>query len=275
MALIKRTITGFVGIPILLLTIWWGYLPFLFLVCGIVVLGLLEFYQLGQMKGLSPFKFIGSICGVILVISIFLNDSKLGVVTYGEENSLLLTFFILLFFIIRVVKKGVEGTISAIGTTLLGIFYVAWLSSYLVLIRNLRPDGAHYTYILFITIWILDTAAYIGGVKYGVHKLAKSISPHKTVEGAIAGLIFAQICLFIYKWLFFDSLRYLDCFVIALILGVGAQLGDLGESLIKRDAGVKDSGTILPGHGGVLDRFDGFFFAAPLLYYYLRFFGNV
>ncbi|MCK5533683.1 CDP-archaeol synthase [bacterium] len=272
MALMKRTITGLIGIPILLLIIWWGYLPFLFLVCGIVVLALLEFYHLAQRQGFKPFRFTGTICGLLLVILIFLNDAKLSITAGGEENSLLITFFLLLFFTIRIIKGEVSGSISALGTTLLGIFYVAWFSGYLILIRNLRPYGRQYTYILFVTIWILDTAAYLGGMKFGRHKLAKSISPNKTIEGAVTAVLFAQITLFISKWWFFDSLRYRDCFIIALILGIGAQLGDLGESLIKRDVGVKDSGNLLPGHGGVLDRFDSLFFAAPLLYYYIRFF---
>ncbi len=272
MGLMKRTITGLIAIPILLLIIWWGYFPFLFLVCGIVALALSEFYNLAQRQGFKPFRFGGIVCGVLLVILIFLNDAKFGITVGGEENSLLITSFLLFFFTIRIIKGEIAGTISAIGITLLGVFYVAWFSGYLILIRNFRPYGMQYTYILFLTIWILDTAAYLVGMKYGRHKLAKSVSPHKTIEGSIAAMIFAQITLFITKWCFFGSLRYWDCFIIALILGIGAQLGDLGESLIKRDAGVKDSGNLLPGHGGVLDRFDSFFFAAPLLYYYLRFF---
>ncbi len=186
MTLLKRTITGIIGIPILLLSILWGYLPFLVLVCGIVVLGLLEFYQLVQKLGLKPYKFIGLLSGVILVIIVFINDPKFGGLIYSEGNSLLISLFIIFIFTIRIVKEDIRGSVSAIGATILGVFYVAWFSSHLIMIRNLRPYGMHYTYILFITIWILDTAAYAIGVKYGRHKLSRTISPNKTIEVSIA-----------------------------------------------------------------------------------------
>jgi phosphatidate cytidylyltransferase len=124
-----------------------------------------------------------------------------------------------------------------------------------------------------LTVWILDTAAYAVGSQIGKHKIAKNVSPKKSVEGAIAGIIFGVLSSVLCRYSFMqDILTVSQAITIGLLIAVISQFSDLAESLIKRDSGVKDSGVIIPGHGGFLDRFDSYIFAAPALYYLLLFF---
>jgi phosphatidate cytidylyltransferase len=157
--------------------------------------------------------------------------------------------------------------IPALSVTLLGILYVSWLLSHLVLLRGL-PYGKEFLFYLLLVVWSGDTGAYYVGSYFGTHRLAPVVSPKKTIEGAIGGLIVSLLASCIAKWTFLPLFNYRDCISLGILLAVISQLGDLCESLLKRAVNVKDSGTILPGHGGILDRLDGVMFAAPVLYYY-------
>jgi phosphatidate cytidylyltransferase len=156
--------------------------------------------------------------------------------------------------------------------TLLGVFYVAWSLSHLLLIRDLRPGGREITFLLFAMIWASDTVAYMVGVRWGKHAIAKSISPKKTWEGTLAGLIAAAgVAVLFQVCLLRTQLRIGEAVVLAFIVGLLAFASDLGESVLKRGAGIKDSSRLLPGHGGVLDRFDSFLLTAPFYYYFWAF----
>ena len=164
--------------------------------------------------------------------------------------------------------------VANIAITLLGMLYIGWLFSYLVFLRALTPHGA-YLFLLMFAIWGNDSAAYIIGKKFGKKQLSPVISPNKTIEGSIAGLVVAIATSLAFGLLFeraFITQTWMHYAVIGAIIGVFGQISDLSESLIKRDAGVKDSSKIVPGHGGVLDRMDSFIFTAPLLYYYVSWF---
>ncbi|MCX8011479.1 MAG: phosphatidate cytidylyltransferase, partial [Ignavibacteria bacterium] len=129
--------------------------------------------------------------------------------------------------------------------------------------------GGYIIITIFSTIWICDSAAYFGGISLGKHRLLERISPKKSWEGAIFGLVFSIISVVIAKLVLLDFLSWIDIFYIGLVVGIIGQLGDLVESMIKRNAGIKDSSTLIPGHGGVLDRFDSLLFVSPFVYFYL------
>jgi len=270
--LFPRILTALVGGALLVGAIYFGSLPFLFIVLGIVLLGVREFYALAKETGYPCYSTLGLAAAGLLVLSVFLNGVSFGSVTDNQTTSALLGL-LLIFIVGRSISRGPADTsISEWSVTLLGIFYVAWSLSHLLLIRDLRPGGRDITYMLFTLIWVEDIVAYAVGSRWGRHKIAESISPKKTWEGTIAGLIGAgavgagfQICLLS------QQLRLTEAIGLALLVGVLAFASDLGESILKRGAGVKDSSQLLPGHGGVLDRFDSFFLAAPFYYYYWAF----
>lgn len=257
----QRIMVALIGIPLILFLIHLGSIPFLCLVLLIVILGLREFYNLVQHHGFIPFKLIGIITALLLVIAVYLN----------VDTRILFTILILILFLIRLYTCKIEGAILDISITVLGVFYVGLLISYLISLRQLPYWGKEYTYLVFITTWSVDNGAYVIGMTMGKHKAIPQISPHKSTEGMIGGVIGGFLAVFLAKWWFIPHLDYIHCLGIGLTLGIIGQLGDLGESLLKRDAQVKDAGKVLPGHGGILDRFDSLLFTAPVLYYYIKF----
>jgi phosphatidate cytidylyltransferase len=177
----------------------------------------------------------------------------------------------LVFFIIEVLGKNTEHGVSRIAVSFLGTFFIPITLANMVFLRELS-SGMQIILVLFFTVWILDTAAYAFGRMYGKHKLVPNISPKKTVEGAIAGIVFGIISAVIFGSLIFSVFSVLKAALIGLMIAIVGQFSDLAESLMKRDADVKDSGSTIPGHGGFLDRFDSYLFAAPVLYWMLTFF---
>ena len=149
-----------------------------------------------------------------------------------------------------------------------GIMYIAFLGSFLVLLRG-RPDGALLVFLLVLVAWAGDTAAFAVGSLMGKHRLSKRISPKKTIEGALGGLVFGVLTAAVFKLFFLQNLSMWHRLTIGVGLNIMNQFGDLCESFIKRSCVVKDSGTLFPGHGGVLDRIDSLLFAGPFLYCYL------
>ncbi|MCB0751334.1 MAG: phosphatidate cytidylyltransferase, partial [Ignavibacteriae bacterium] len=163
--------------------------------------------------------------------------------------------------------------------TFLGILYIGLFSSTILMIREffadsemLYPEGGYLIISIMVSIWVCDSAAFFLGSAFGKHKLFPRVSPNKSWEGAIAGFIFAIITMIAAKATVLDILTLTDVIIIGTIVGVIGQIGDLVESLIKRDAGVKDSSALIPGHGGIFDRFDSLFLTAPAVYCYLHFF---
>jgi phosphatidate cytidylyltransferase len=150
--------------------------------------------------------------------------------------------------------------------TVAGALYVGWLGAYFLLVRAL-PNGLMWTALAMVTAWATDTGAYIVGTRFGRHRFFPVISPKKTWEGAVGGWIAAPLVLVALGWLF--SLPLVHCALLGFLIGIAATFGDLAESLLKRQTGVKDSSSIVPGHGGILDRLDSLLFTAVVAYYYL------
>jgi phosphatidate cytidylyltransferase len=270
--LLPRILTGIIGAALLVASIFFGGLPFLFIVLGTVLLAVREFYFLAEETGYPSYKGMGLVASALVVLSVFLNGVSFGSVTDNQTTSALLGLIMIAIVLRSLVKGPADTSLSEWGVTLLGVFYVAWSLSHLLLIRDLRPGGREITYMLFAMIWAEDTLAYMVGMRWGTHPIAKSISPRKTWEGTLAGLVAAAgVALLFQVGLLRTQLRMGEAVILALIVGVLAFVSDLGESVLKRGAGIKDSSHLLPGHGGVLDRFDSFFLAAPFYYYFWAF----
>jgi phosphatidate cytidylyltransferase len=217
------------------------------------------------LKKYEPHLYISLAMSVAFFILLFFdNDSTL------TAFCALSMLFVL--FVFEVVKGNVSNCIARISTSFLGSFFLPLSLSYLIYIRQLQ-NGMEFIFFLFITTWVLDTAAFFFGVKFGRHKLAKNVSPKKTVEGAVAGIIFGILTAVLCRFIFMSGfLTVYQSAIAGFIIALTGQFSDLAESLFKRDSGVKDSGAIIPGHGGFLDRFDSYLFAAPALYYLLSHF---
>lgn len=178
--------------------------------------------------------------------------------------------FIVVAILLSQVLAGRELKSGFLDTAVVafGIFYVVWLLGHLILIRQFA-EGPFLIFLLFLVTWANDTAAYYVGSFWGRHHMAPRISPRKTWEGAVGGLVGSVAASFACRCWFLESLSWSDALSIGLLVGIAAPLGDLCESILKRSAGVKDSGGLIPGHGGVLDRVDSLIFTAPVIYYYL------
>ncbi|MDD2772599.1 MAG: phosphatidate cytidylyltransferase, partial [Elusimicrobiales bacterium] len=165
-------------------------------------------------------------------------------------------------------------SLERLAFTFFGVFFIPWSLAHLVNIRDIRPNGEYLTYMLFITVWCADTAAYFAGKTWGRHKLAEEISPKKTWEGALAGFVCAIVLSLVIRGLLMPDMMSVPlALALGALAGTVGQLSDLAESIIKRSVGVKDSSSLLPGHGGVLDRFDSYLLLAPVYYYTALFVG--
>ena len=165
-------------------------------------------------------------------------------------------------------RSPLEQSLKDGALTLFGVLYLGLTLGTLSMTR-LLPQGEWLIFFLLLVTWASDTGAYYVGTLFGRHRLAPRISPKKTVEGLVGGLIAAIIVGYVARWWFLPELSGLDCLILAILLTVTGLWGDLTESVMKRSAGMKDSGGILPGHGGMLDRLDSLLFAAPTFYYYV------
>jgi len=270
--LLPRILTSLLGGALLLGAIYFGNLPFFFIVLGIVLVGVREFYSLAKETGYPCYSGLGVLASGLIVLSVFLNGVSFGQVAENQLTSAIIGLILVLIVTRSLVRGPADTSLSEWGVTLLGVFYVAWSLSHLLLIRDFRPGGRSITYFLFALIWSEDIVAYIIGSRWGKHKIALSISPKKSWEGTLAGLLGAAAVGAAFQMtLLKDQLRMSEAIGLALLVGLLAFASDLGESVLKRGANLKDSSQLLPGHGGVLDRFDSFLLTAPFFYYYWAF----
>lgn len=266
-----RVLSGAVFIPIFALLTWYGGTAFLGFVLLFVGLGLDEFYKLLASKGERPYRRLGIATGLVLVISSY--------VQLGIHDRAILSFVLLLTMAIELIRHDNKGAVHAIGDTLFGVFYVAWLGSHLVFLRELPrlaaqdyTAGARWVFLLFLCTWGNDAGAYLAGRRFGRHPLLPRVSPRKSVEGAIGGLAAASLLGLVAGPVLVAPMPAWAGPFLGFLAAASGQVGDLVESLLKRDVERKDSAAIMviPGHGGVLDRFDSILFAAPAVYYVVR-----
>ncbi len=264
---VTRIVVSVIAIPLILFLCIQGGYYFLSFAVIIGTLAFHEFTRLATKKGAVPQVANGMIFSSVIIINAF--HKFLPV----EEIFLISILYLLIFELFR--NKG--SALLNLGLTMLGMMYIAFFTSSLVEIREFYTDytnGGKLIVTLLAAIWICDSAAFFIGISIGKHRLFERVSPKKSWEGAVSGFIFAIIALFTSKYIFADFLSYTDAIVIGVIVGTIGQIGDLIESLLKRDAEVKDSSSLIPGHGGVFDRFDSLIAVAPVVYLYLFFFAS-
>ncbi len=223
--------------------------------------GLREFYELALPQSKGTERIVGIGLGLALTLAIFCADIDL-------PSIYLVLLLLLLSLLFMVTSQDLSTAISKMGMTLFGILYIAFLLSYISLIRNM-DSGNRWTLFLIATVWAGDIAAFVTGSLIGKHKLYPKISPKKTVEGLMGALLGSVLIGLLFKALFLPQLSSAICVMLGVGMGFLGQLGDFSESMLKRSAQVKDSGSLIPGHGGILDRLDSFLFAAPFLYHVL------
>jgi len=259
-----------VGVPCLYLITSRGDAFFLGLVSLVILLGLREFYLLMRVKGYRPFEALGYFSA--LAINFYAWHQNVAV-------PLILTASLLAIMARELWRRELSHSLVHMAVTVFGIMYVGWLGSHLVMLRQLPRDqgaadeiGSQMVFFAALVTWATDTGAYLAGIALGRHPLAPRISPKKTWEGAVGGVLAATLVGWLCAKGFAAFVTPRAGALIGLTVGVVAQVGDLVESLIKRDAGTKDTAELIPGHGGVLDRFDSLLFTVPVLYYWFRFF---
>lgn len=267
---LKRVLTAIVFVAVLLGCTFWNQFSFSALFFVITILGIWEFYTLSEKEGSKPQKVIGTIIGALLFAgnALVCLHSENGIAFLDPRFLVIIIPVIFFIFIIELYLKAADP-FKNIAFTLLGIFYVALPFSILNYIGNITHI---YNYQLlfgfFFILWCNDSGAYLVGSAIGKHKLFLRVSPGKTWEGSFGGAVASySVAYIISGW--YTSINRIDWMVIATILIVIGTLGDLVKSVFKRSINVKDSGTILPGHGGILDRFDSLIMSAPFVFTYL------
>ncbi len=269
----KRLLTAVVVLPfliasILIASLWW---VFVLMAAAAMVLGLWEFYLLAKRLKLQPDPAAGYIAGAALITISLQNDPAL--------NILLVQFVIIILTVGVLIAATLRGApfdkmIASAGATILGVLYIPFLGSHLVSVRTgFNPTlSAHLLSFFFLVLMGADAGAYYVGRAFGKHKLAPSISPGKTWEGAVGGVVAALAMGALAHFWFFRELPLKYILPLSIVMTLVGIFGDLAESALKRGAGAKDAANILPGHGGLLDRLDSLLFNAPLIYYFARFY---
>jgi phosphatidate cytidylyltransferase len=261
----RLTVAGF-GIPVVLGSLYFGRIAMPVLSSIIQIAALWEFYGLAERKKFFPLRWASFAAVLLLNADIYFLQ--------GRDAVWILTSFLLLSLLIELFHGKPDATAN-VSVTVFGTLYMS-LFSFFILIRELPSRFGHpysaggwILLLIFTTIWVCDTAAYFIGSSLGRHKLFPRVSPNKTWEGTIAGFVSAVGFGVMVQQLVIPEIRAIDAVMLGMIIGIFGQTGDLIESLFKRDAGVKDSSNLLPGHGGMLDRFDSQLLIAPIAYGYL------
>jgi len=269
----KRVITALCGIPLLVAVVWFGEPWFTILVAVWGMLAAFEFYRLVASSRVSPLTYFGLVWTLLFILS--RNPDLLSMLEPHFDLSLLtpllVTSAVVLSLLWLLARRQKEGAFAGWAWTMAGILYVGWLLSYLVSLRGFE-DGRNWIFLALFATFGSDSAAFFTGRALGKHALAPNISPGKTWEGAIAGLFGAVLVSLFFTLSTPLQIHNLACWqaiLLGLLVSVFGQFGDLIESLLKRNKGAKDSGTLIPGHGGFLDRVDSIVFAGIVVYYYV------
>ena len=260
-----RMLTGLIVATVVTFCVIDGKLALLLMLIFVLGLGSREYVKILNHKGFYP-----------SLKMIYIAEAFLTAIAYFQRFDLVaiaLTLCVLGAFM-WILFKGRQPYIANVATTVLGMIYCGWLPLHLIFLRNLHcarfSDGLVFVVMMLVGVIFTDTGCYYFGRHFGKHKLAPVISPNKTVEGALGGIVCAIIGVSLIGW--YINLEWYFTLTIGILCTLFAQIGDLCESLIKRDAGVKDSGDILPGHGGFMDRCDSYILTIPVMYYFCYYF---
>jgi phosphatidate cytidylyltransferase len=258
--LLPRVLTAVVGIPLLLYLVHAGGVAFGLFVVGVCALCCYEYAMVLRLGG-RPVQWVPTV---------LFGAALAACAAFGGPLGLTLTAGVALVSLVEMAAG--THSLDRAALTVFGALFAGWMPAHLALIRDLRPHGETFLFMTFVSVWCMDTAAYAAGHALGRHALAPVLSPKKTWEGAIAGFLAAvAVCAAFSHLTLKDALPMPWALGVGALIGTAGQLSDLAESMVKRDAGIKDSGALLPGHGGMFDRFDSFILCAPAVYYYLAF----
>lgn len=250
----KRVPSGLIGILLLIFIVNRGGLYLSLSIFLVSIIGLREFYNSMKYLNLKPYEVVGYLVSVLLFLSNYFANIQLDFV---------ITAIILILLISLLLNE--EVNIPSIGVTLIGILYIPFLLFHIKYLEYTK-----YIWLIFIIAFGTDTFAYVAGNMFGRKKLCPKISPNKTVEGSIGGILGSVIIAVIYSYIM-DIDPIWKVIILTVLSSIVSQLGDLVASKIKRITGIKDFGNIIPGHGGIIDRFDSIIFTAPVIYYFVRY----
>ncbi len=266
----KRILASAIFLPCLVVIARRGGYYFLGLIDIMILIGLWEFYRMMEAKGLRPYKTMGILSGLALSWYVFFQQ--------GVYANLLLSIIFIGTMTLELARKDKGLAVYHISVTVFGVFYVAWLGSHLILLRELPhlkgldySMGFSFVIVAFALTWCYDTGAYFIGSWFGRRQILPSVSPGKTIEGVLGGIVLSVIGILVVRRFLAPYLSLIQAIGLAFFASIVGQLGDLAESMIKRDVKIKDASKTIPGHGGVLDRFDSLLFTSPLLYYLLKY----
>jgi phosphatidate cytidylyltransferase len=258
-----RVITSVMFVVMALSCIWFGGPAYIAMITVFAMLSVRELCRLFTLKGYWP-------ATMLVTASVLVIDLMGGIAgpTYLAPILAISSIVILLWLLLR--PKPRAG-IADVATSWFAVVYIGFLPCFLILCRNFpEPYGFQFAVVLNTCIWSTDTFAYFGGRFLGRTKLLEAISPKKTIEGSVTGTLCAALVGVMWSQIF--HFPWYHGLALGLLVSIVAQIGDLGESMLKRDAGAKDSGNAIPGHGGILDRMDGYLLTGAVVYYYLRWF---
>ena len=265
---ITRLLVALLGIPLILAACYFGKIYFLIFALGIALLSFYEFSLFVKNKGMILNTWLGYAAIILLVSNRY--------IPFFDNFNFLILFVVVISLFELFRNKG--SAIYNLSGTLFGVMYLGLFASSLVGIREFYPAlgdlyyrGGYVIISVFTSIWVCDSAAYYGGTAFGKHKLFPRVSPNKSWEGAIFGFVFSILAMITARFIILDFLSWESTVILGVIIGIIGQLGDLIESLFKRDAAVKDSSNIIPGHGGIFDRFDSLLYTAPVIFLYLMY----
>jgi phosphatidate cytidylyltransferase len=273
-----RIITAFILVPLILVSVWFGTLPFFFLVLGISLLGVWEYCLMAEEGGYPNQLFLSLLGVVAILLALFIDGLPRGPIKMAPNTILVLVLWVFIVFFREVIRKDDDYSMLRSITTISGVLLIAFFMGHLLLIRELRYvegdgfklAGRELVYFLIFVVWAVDTGGWFFGKKFGRIPLAPRISPKKTWEGAVGGTVVGCLVGWLSREVFFKfGMSLSEALLFSFVIAVTSQASDLIESLMKRSFGMKDSSQLLPGHGGILDRFDGYIFAAPFFYYLL------
>ena len=269
----KRLLTALVAVPAMYIVIYLGGWLYLLFILGLILIGQAEYRQILNERNI-PVGFSGSIFSALTAIAAYYGYVPMNL-------AFIASILIIMIFSLR--RHERFDALRKMGGTVFGVVYMGLFLSHAVLLRNLWSNDDIYDYaynyqdlndpgFFFVVfaiacVFIHDTAAYYTGKNFGKHKLAPDISPGKTIEGTIGGFVGCVVTALVVNFLFGDPLSSDWTVGLAIVITIAAVFGDLVESAIKRGAGIKDSGDFVPGHGGILDRFDSLIFVFPVIYY--------
>lgn len=256
-----RILSALLGVPLILFVLYFRGYYLYFFVLALSLVGLYEYYKAVQNVGLNTNRGLGYLSVVLYYLMFMLP------LTFDRPGVLIAISVIILFTSEIITQKH---SIPEIAINILGIAYIPFLFSHLLMIENLE-DGNIILWLPFLSAWFTDTFAYFVGIYMGKVKLCPKVSPKKTVEGAIGGIV-GSIAMCTITGLVMNRLgvdfKLIHFVITGFLCGFASEVGDLAASYIKRYTGIKDFGNLIPGHGGILDRFDSILFTAPIIYYY-------